>query len=126
VASAPRRGLAAAAAAVLLVSAACTKKPKAETPSQTELGVPGESRVGKPGRFDVCLGADWSGGEGTFVADMTHPGMVPVVAKATETSPGCYAGEIAPTMAGEWVVMFEAQWPNGRKAESKVQIGVKP
>lgn len=103
------------------MAAACAKKP--ESPVPTEIGVPGDVRVGKSGRYDACIkDAGWSGGEATFVADMTHPGMVPVVAKAAETSPGCYAGEIAPTMAGDWVITFAVHVPDGRKTETRFKV----
>lgn len=55
---------------------------------------------------------------------MTHPGMVPVVAKASEETPGLYVATMTWTMAGDWVVFFEAKWPDGRRTESQVPVRV--
>lgn len=37
--------------------------------------------------------------------DMTHAGMSPAIADATEVAPGLYSGQLNLSMAGDWVVI---------------------
>ncbi|MBI2363120.1 MAG: FixH family protein [Elusimicrobia bacterium] len=80
----------------------------------------------EPGRamgFEVDV-PGWPGAEASFTADMAHPGMKPIVVKASETAPGRYEGVIAWTMPGDWKVFFEARWPDGTKVERSADITV--
>lgn len=117
-ARAPRAYL--AAAAVALALAACRKQ---EPPGTLAFDAPAQAALKAPLRLSVS--AD-PGGEASFTADMTHPGMVPVVVKASETAPGRYEGELSWTMAGDWVVLFSARWPDGRRAEGRAPVRVAP
>lgn len=110
-ARAPRPYLAAAVAAALHL--ACGRAPG---PPGSGVGISADAAVGRPSRLDASAE---TGGEATFTADMTHPGMVPLVAKASESEPGLYVATVTWTMAGDWVVHFEARWPDGRKTESR-------
>lgn len=57
--------------------------------------------------------------------DMTHAGMVPVVATATETEPGRYATEdFAFSMAGDWILTVEATLHDGRTVSSEASTTV--
>ncbi len=64
-----------------------------------------------------------SGAHVQVEGDMSHPGMAPVFADATEVSPGSYTAQLPFTMGGDWVVLFHITLSNGRKVER--QIGVK-
>ena len=46
--------------------------------------------------------------------DMSHAGMVPVLADATGGDSGVYKMPFEWTMGGDWVVTVEATWPDGR------------
>jgi len=46
--------------------------------------------------------------------DMGHPGMTPVLARATDSGGGSYTADFEWTMAGDWVVTVEATLPDGR------------
>lgn len=121
-ARAPRRGLAAAAAAVLLACA----RPGAAVFDSTFSG-PETHAVGKPSALVVTLaekGVPARGAEAAFVADMAHPGMVPVVVKASETAPGRYEAAVTWTMAGDWSVLFEARGADGRRFERRDALRV--
>lgn len=121
---APRARLAAGAAtlaagaAVLLFG--CQRQSVPAVPGP-EIHVSAGAALGRPTRLDA---ASEPGAAATFTAGMTHPGMVPIVAKAAEEKPGLYVATMTWTMAGDWVVFFEARWPDGRRRESKVPVRV--
>lgn len=55
-------------------------------------------------------------------ADMSHPGMSPIFAKATEPTPGNYRAHINFDMAGDWVVLLHIKLADGRKIERQVDV----
>jgi hypothetical protein len=58
---------------------------------------------------------------------MTHPGMVPVVASATEAAPGRYEAQIDLSMAGDWVLLAEGTLADGRPLTGERPLpGVSP
>jgi hypothetical protein len=63
----------------------------------------------------------------TVEADMSHPGMSPVFAKASEQRSGNYVASLNFNMAGDWVVLTHIQLPGGRKIERQMDVrGVRP
>ena len=74
------------------------------------------------------LGPDNDGVSGATVevtGDMTHAGMVPVVATATESAPGLYrADDFEFTMAGDWVLTAEVTLPDGTKESAETSVTV--
>jgi hypothetical protein len=59
--------------------------------------------------------------------NMSHAGMTPVFAQASETGDGRYHATMNLSMAGDWVVTARATLPNGRKLEYQFEInGVAP
>jgi hypothetical protein len=56
--------------------------------------------------------------------DMTHPGMTPVLAEATELGGGRYTIALEWTMAGDWIVTFEVELPDGTIFERSVELNV--
>ena len=59
----------------------------------------------------------------TLEGDMTHAGMLPSNATTVEIAPGQYQGELALTMGGEWLVLVQAQLPNGDTIERTFPLG---
>jgi YtkA-like len=55
-------------------------------------------------------------------ADMTHPGMAPVLATASEIAPGQYQAPLRLTMAGDWILLLEAELPDGRSLHRQVDL----
>lgn len=89
--------------------------------------VDGEPAVG-PNPVTVYLleGAEGvSGASVEVTGDMTHAGMVPVVADAAEVEPGLYRAEgFEFTMAGDWVLSAEATLPDGRTVSGESAVTV--
>lgn len=60
-------------------------------------------------------------------ANMTHPGMAPVLARAREVTPGRYEAELALDMAGDWYFLVAARGTDGRVTERTIAVpGVRP
>lgn len=58
--------------------------------------------------------------------DMTHAGMVPVIAAAHESEPGVYrTDDFAFDMAGDWVLTVEATLPDGRRERAEAATTVR-
>lgn len=53
---------------------------------------------------------------------MTHPGMAPVTAGASEVAPGRYEAELHFTMRGDWILLLEATLPDGRTLRRQEEI----
>ena len=59
--------------------------------------------------------------------DMSHPGMSPIFATATEASPGLYTAQLDFNMSGDWVVLSHIVLADGRKLERRINVsGVEP
>jgi hypothetical protein len=56
-------------------------------------------------------------------AEMSHPGMAPVLADASEIAPGKYEGRIQFSMAGSWVILLHITLPDGKKIEREIRVG---
>ena len=54
--------------------------------------------------------------------NMSHAGMVPVLAPAVEIEPGRYRAELEFTMAGDWFILVRATLADGRSLEEKVDV----
>jgi len=60
-------------------------------------------------------------------ADMSHAGMAPVFAEATETEPGQYRANLRFEMPGDWVVLLHIRLPGGQTLERQFNVsGVRP
>lgn len=55
-------------------------------------------------------------------ANMSHAGMRPVFAEASEQEPGRYRTELEFTMAGDWVVLVRLVLPDGREIERQFDV----
>lgn len=79
---------------------------------------PDPPRVG-PTRVTVAL-ADSAGrpianARVDLEATMTHPGMRPERSPAEEIEPGRYRADLDLSMGGDWVLLMEADLPDGRR-----------
>jgi hypothetical protein len=71
-------------------------------------------------------GTPIDGAEMKLEGTMTHAGMVPVFADATETEPGQYEATLEFTMGGDWIIIVRATLPDGRSLEREIDVrGVK-
>ena len=71
--------------------------------------------------------ADASGKPATGVrikleGNMSHAGMIPVFAGASETEPGRYSSTLELSMAGDWYFLVHMTLPDGRKLERQFEI----
>jgi succinate-acetate transporter protein len=55
-------------------------------------------------------------------AVMTHAGMAPVFGGSTEVAPGRYNGNLAFSMAGDWVVLFHLKLADGTRVERQIEV----
>lgn len=53
---------------------------------------------------------------------MSHPGMAPVLASATEHELGVYDVPFAFTMPGDWILLVNASLPGGTRIERRVEV----
>lgn len=79
-----------------------------------------------PSRVGVSLadrgGDPIAGATVAIEADMTHPGMRPVFARATEVAPGRYEAPIDLTMAGDWILTIDAALADGTKLRREMSV----
>lgn len=54
--------------------------------------------------------------------NMSHAGMAPVFADATEISPGQYRTKMNLSMAGDWHVLVHLTLPDGRELDREFEI----
>lgn len=53
---------------------------------------------------------------------MTHAGMAPILADATERAPGDYQIPFVITMRGDWVLLVSATLPDGTRVERRIDV----
>ena len=88
---------------------------------------PDPTLVGLTQAVIMLTGADGQPVTGATVAikgDMTHAGMQPVLADATEEASGSYRAEFAWTMSGDWIVTVTATLADGTVAEQQFDLSV--
>lgn len=70
-------------------------------------------------------GAAVAGATVRVVGDMTHAGMVPVVADAADVGGGVYRTEgFLFDMAGDWVLSVDVTYPDGTKRSASLSVSV--
>ena len=69
-----------------------------------------------------AAGRPVAGARVALEADMSHPGMAPVVGEAREIAPGQYRGSLEFAMSGDWVVLIRVTLPDGRTLERAVSV----
>lgn len=69
-----------------------------------------------------AAGQPVAGAEMSLEGNMNHAGMVPVLARAAEVSPGHYEAALEFTMGGDWFILVEATLTDGRTLKRKVAV----
>jgi hypothetical protein len=69
-----------------------------------------------------AAGQPISGASVELEGNMSHAGMVPVFATATEVMPGEYRAGLEFTMGGDWFILVRADLPDGRSMERNVEV----
>lgn len=70
-------------------------------------------------------GAAVAGATVRVVGDMTHAGMVPVVADATDVGGGIYrTSDFLFDMAGDWVLSVDVTYPDGTTRSTSLAVSV--
>jgi hypothetical protein len=116
-------------AVAVLLTAGCRPPAERADPNRsievTLLTTP--ARVG-PAALEVRLessGAPVLGASVRVIGDMTHAGMVPVVANAVDLGGGVYRTEgFAFDMAGDWVVTAEVRYPDAVTRQGSLAVTV--
>jgi hypothetical protein len=67
-------------------------------------------------------GAPVTGARMQCTAQMSHPGMAPIIATAVERGAGLYEARLALSMAGDWVLIATGERPDGRRIESSFRV----
>ena len=53
---------------------------------------------------------------------MSHPGMTPIVAPATEREDGRYEARVQFSMAGDWILVVTGDLGNGTRITEQVEV----
>jgi len=115
---------------LLLSVSACHQAPRPVVLTVEPEVSPQPPRVG-PATIVLKLkdgsGGPIAGARVELEANMSHPGMSPVVGVASEISPGSYRCPIAFSMAGDWIITTRITLTDGQKLEREFRIsGVRP
>ncbi|MGH2543521.1 MAG: FixH family protein, partial [Ardenticatenaceae bacterium] len=92
----------------------------AQAPVRITIDFPQELRLDDRTEIEIRIengAAPMSGAQVRVEGNMSHAGMEPLVASATEVAPGTYVAILDWTMAGEWSVTARASLPGGGIAE---------
>ena len=111
---------------LLLLLAGCGRGRQDLPDVAVELGIePDPPRLG-PATVTIVLrdagGQPISDAIVEIEGNMSHAGMVPVFATASEVTPGRYEGNLDFTMGGDWFLLVRADLPDGRSLERKIDV----
>jgi hypothetical protein len=92
-------------------------------PAPPAAGVPTLVRIAVTDR----QGQPVSGARLRLEGHMSHPGMVPVVVDAGESSGGAYEGRLQFSMAGDWLLIVSGSLADGTRVTEQLELpGVRP
>ena len=87
---------------------------------------PRRAAVGRPALLELRVrdagGRPVLGANLRVEAQMSHPGMAPFLATATERGNGVYDVALKFTMAGDWIVLVTGSLSNGDKVEYRIDV----
>ncbi len=69
-----------------------------------------------------AAGQPVAGAQVELEGTMSHPGMAPVIAAATEDAPGVYRADLEFTMAGDWILIVRATLADGRTWQRQIDL----
>ena len=108
------------------LSCGCTRSAVVPPPVEVTWTLTPSSAVVGPATLAVTLRAPAGdavpGARVHLEAFMSHPGMAPVIADATERFPGVYDLPFAFTMAGDWVLTVTIALPGGGRVERRITV----
>ncbi len=115
---------------LVLILGACGQGDQKEADVSVDLEISPDPPLVGPAQVVISLkeadGSPITGAEVELEGNMTHPGMVPVLAEASEVEPGRYEADMAFTMGGDWYILVQVELPDGRSIEHQVDVkGVK-
>jgi hypothetical protein len=73
-------------------------------------------------RLRSSAGSAIAGASVQLEGHMSHPGMTPVIAAASERSAGEYVVPFTYTMPGDWVLIVSAALPDGGRVEKRIEV----
>ena len=118
--------LAGALLAASLSSGACHRSPRTESQLDVAWTLRPEAPAVGPATLTVTLrqtsGDPVKGARVRLEGHMSHAGMAPVLADATESAPGVYDLQFAFTMQGDWVLLVSAALPEGARVERRIDV----
>ena len=110
----------------MLLSSACRKA--SDLSSQVTIQLEGHQQSLRVGQQTMsftlkdALGKSVTGARVSLEANMSHAGMAPVFADATEVGPGSYRGVVEFSMAGDWIITVHARLASGQTIERQFDI----
>ena len=121
-----KRNLVVALCVCLLIVQSCTHQSESELDFTLEHEVtPQPPRVGQVTinlRATDASGKPVTGARLTLEGNMSHAGMAPVFADATEVQPGRYRAIMELSMAGDWIVLVHVTLSDSRKLDRQFEI----
>jgi hypothetical protein len=118
---------------ILLACSGCGSSTASATDIAITLLPPGDALVvDREARLEFTLadaeGRVLPGGSLQIEANMTHPGMAPIVAPAVDEGGGRYRVAMRFTMAGEWVLWIKGTLPDRRPVDRRLEgvVSVRP
>ena len=107
-----------------LTTAGCVERAKSAVSLSWTLA-PTAPAVG-PATLTVTLrgpaGIAVSGAHVRLEGHMSHPGMAPVIAEASERTTGIYVAPFNFSMPGDWVLLVSAALPDGERVEERIDV----
>jgi YtkA-like len=67
-------------------------------------------------------GTPVTGAKMRCAAQMSHPGMAPIIGTVVERGSGIYEIRLQLSMAGDWVLVASGELPDGRRIESSFRV----
>jgi hypothetical protein len=108
------------------LGAACHRTPQARGVTFESSLSPRRAIVGRPALLELRVldagGRPVLGAQLRIEAQMSHPGMAPFLATATERGNGVYEAPLQFSMAGDWIVLVTGSLSNGDKVEYRVEV----
>lgn len=110
---------------VCLIAAACTRPVQARDLKFEWTLAPAPISVGSARlqlRVLDAAGRPVRGAQLQIEAQMSHPGMAPLVVVATERSEGLYEAELQFSMGGDWILVVEGSLSNGARVHHRIDV----